>query len=323
MNVLSEFDGMRCGAMALQRAGLPITNYFASEVDKHAIKVANAIYPEGVSIGCVKSVCVAMLPKIDLLLGGSPCQGFSFSGKQAGTKAIINGREILVDSLVMYLMLKEAGAEFLSQSALFWEFVKTWQEVKAINPNAKFLLENVRMKREYLDLISRTLGVEPIEINSNLLSAQSRPRLYWTNIEGVTAPEDRGVFLKDILELGGQAVGAMRITGNHLKRIQTSTDVAKGFTAINPDKAVCMTARQYSNWKGTFVTNGRTGCYRKLTPRECARLQTVPEHHIDAMLASGVSDTQLYKMLGGRVDSRRDCTYFKFLHINVLTHNCV
>lgn len=203
MITLSLFDGHRCGAMAMQRAGLPISMYIASEIDKHAIQAARAVYPAGVDIGTVTNVNVDLLPDIDLLLGGSPCQGFSFSGQMAGTQAVINGQTVLVSTLEMYLALKQAGAEFLSQSALFWEYVRIWREVKARNPKAKFLLENVRMKREYLDLISRALGVEPIFINSALVSAQSRPRYYWTNIEGVTQPEDRGISMLSILENGG------------------------------------------------------------------------------------------------------------------------
>lgn len=136
---------------------------------------------------------------IDLLIGGSPCQGFSFAGKQAGTKANLNGVEILVTDQQTYLKLKEEGAEFLSQSHLFWEYVLILDHTKKHNPNVKFLLENVRMKKELLDMISNALGVKDVVINSSLVSAQNRHRHYWCNWE-VDQPDDKGILLRDIVE---------------------------------------------------------------------------------------------------------------------------
>lgn len=169
LNVLSLFDGMSCGQIALERARIKVNNYFASEIDKYAIQVAKHNYPNTQHIGDVTKVKASELPKIDLLIGGSPCQGFSFAGKQ------LNFED--------------------ERSKLFFEFVRL---LKECNPKY-FLLENVKMKKEYQDVITEHLGVEPIEINSNLLSAQNRKRIYWTNIPGVTIPNDKGILLKDIV----------------------------------------------------------------------------------------------------------------------------
>lgn len=169
LNVLSLFDGMSCGQIALQRLGIKVENYFASEIDKYAIQVAKHNFPNTKHIGSVVDVKGSDLPKIDLLIGGSPCQGFSFAGKQ------LNFDD--------------------PRSKLFFEFVRLKNEC---NPTY-FLLENVKMKKEYQDVITEYLGVEPIEINSNLLSAQNRKRIYWTNIPGVSIPNDKGILLKDIV----------------------------------------------------------------------------------------------------------------------------
>jgi len=169
LNVLSLFDGMSCGQIALQRVGIKVENYFASEIDKYAIKVTQHNYPDTIQLGSVVDVKGNDLPKIDLLIGGSPCQGFSFAGKQ------LNFED--------------------PRSKLFFEFVRLIKECKP----TYFLLENVKMKKEYQDVITEHLGVEPIEINSNLLSAQNRKRIYWTNIPGVSLPNDKGILLKDIV----------------------------------------------------------------------------------------------------------------------------
>jgi DNA (cytosine-5)-methyltransferase 3A len=176
INVLSLFDGMSCGQLVLQRAGIPVANYFASEIDKYAIKVTQKNFPSTYQLGDVENTSLWLLPKIDLLLGGSPCQGFSFAGKQ-----------LAFDD---------------PRSALFFEYVRILRELRERNPNIKFLLENVRMKKEYLDVITEMLGVEPICINSSLVSAQNRVRYYWTNIPNVRQPEDKGILLKDIVHEG-------------------------------------------------------------------------------------------------------------------------
>ena len=166
MNVLSLFDGMSCGQIALDKLGIKVNNYFASEIDKHAIKVTQHNYPNTIQLGDVMKVKGSDLPKIDLLIGGSPCQGFSFAGK---------------------------GLNFDDpRSKLFFEYVRLKNE---LNPKY-FLLENVKMKKEYQNIISGYLGVEPIMINSNLVSAQNRVRYYWTNIPVKGLPNDKSILLK-------------------------------------------------------------------------------------------------------------------------------
>lgn len=165
---------MSCGRLALERAGIPVANYYAAEIDKHAIKVALDNYPDTVQLGDVTKVKIADLPFVpDLIIGGSPCQGFSFAGKQ-----------LAFDD---------------PRSKLFFEFVRLVNEARMLNPNVKFMLENVKMKREFIAVISRYLGVKPVVINSSLVSAQNRVRYYWANFP-ITQPEDRGIFLRDILE---------------------------------------------------------------------------------------------------------------------------
>ena len=205
MNVLSLFDGMSCGQQALERAEIKVDKYFASEIDKYAIQVTMANYPKTIQLGSVVNVNGKDLPKIDLLIGGSPCQSFSFAGKRKGMSTK-DEQEIL--TLEHYLQLKEEGFEFEGQSYLFWEYMRLLNEV---NPTY-FLLENVMMGEKWEKILSKAIGVKPIMINSALLSAQNRQRLYWTNIglepQGlfgdlettVEQPKDKGILLKDILE---------------------------------------------------------------------------------------------------------------------------
>ena len=205
MNVLSLFDGMSCGQQALERAGIKVTNYFASEIDKHAIKVTMANYPNTIQLGSVVDIDGYSLPKIDLLIGGSPCQSFSFAGKRKGMSTK-DEQEIL--TLEHYLQLKAEGFEFEGQSYLFWEYMRLLNETKP----KYFLLENVEMGEKWERVLSKAIGVNGIHINSALVSAQNRKRIYWTNIGHepgglfgdlvckIQQPKDRGILLKDILE---------------------------------------------------------------------------------------------------------------------------
>jgi DNA (cytosine-5)-methyltransferase 3A len=205
MNVLSLFDGMSCGQQALERAGFKVDNYFASEIDKYGIQVTMANYPNTKQIGSVIDVDGYSLPKIDLLIGGSPCQSFSFAGKRKGMSTK-DEQEIL--TLEHYLQLKKEGYEFEGQSYLFWEYMRLLKEVKP----KYFLLENVMMGEKWEKILNRAIGVNPIEINSSLVSAQNRRRLYWTNIgmrsvglfgdleSIIEQPKDKGMLLKDILQ---------------------------------------------------------------------------------------------------------------------------
>ena len=194
MNVLSLFDGMSCGMIALDRLGIKVDNYYASEIDKYAMQVSAANYPEIIQVGDITRLDLSTLPQIDLVMGGSPCQGFSFAGKQ-----------LAFDD---------------PRSMLFFEFVKC---IKELNPKY-FLLENVRMKKEYLDIISEYMGVDPIFINSSLVSAQSRQRYYWTNIPNVEQPEERGIVLRDILE---DQPEPSNLTSNKPQRVGTHVEQVK------------------------------------------------------------------------------------------------
>ena len=272
MNVLSLFDGMSCGRIALERAGIQVTNYFASEIDKHAIKVAMHNYPDTQQLGDVTKWREWNLPKIDLLIGGSPCQGFSFAGKQ-----------LAFDD---------------PRSKLFFEFVECLKHFKPKH----FLLENVRMKKEHLQVITDMLGVEPIRINSNLVSAQNRDRYYWTNIPNVTQPCDRGIYLKDILQSDVEQKYFLTAAQRSWLKKNLEFQLSKKYSAIDPEKAITLVARMYANWAGNFILTrhriygaamrGRFDL-RKCTPVECERLQTVPDNY-----TSCVSDSQRYKMLG-------------------------
>lgn len=193
LTVLSLFDGMSCGAIALHEAGIPVKQYFASEIDRQAIRQTQHNFPDTIQLGSVTDVKVSDLPPIDLLIGGSPCQGFSFAGKQ------LNFSD--------------------PRSKLFFEYVRILREIQAYNPDVKFLLENVRMRTEYENVISKELGLFPVMINSSLVSAQNRVRLYWTNIAvrridnlfghtihtNIPPPSDRRIYLRDILDSNAES----------------------------------------------------------------------------------------------------------------------
>jgi DNA (cytosine-5)-methyltransferase 3A len=205
MNVLSLFDGMSCGQQALEMANIKVDQYFASEIDKYAIVVTMANYPNTIQLGSIIDLDGTKLPKIDLLIGGSPCQSFSFAGRRNG---MTTKSEVEILSLEHYLELKAEGYEFEGQSYLFWEYIRILNEVKP----TYFLLENVVMEERWQRVISKAIGVNPIEINSNLLSAQNRIRIYWTNIgmkpmglfgdllSIIEQPKDKKIYLKDILQ---------------------------------------------------------------------------------------------------------------------------
>ena len=354
---LSLFDGISCGQEALKRAGISTRIFLASEIEKYPKMITRKNHPLTVQLGDVTKIESVNLPPINLLMGGSPCQGFSFAGKQ------LNFDD--------------------PRSALFFEFVRLLKECK---PDY-FLLENVMMKQEYQDIISEHLGVKPIKICSSLLSAQSRKRLYWTNIPGVSQPKDKGILLKDVLEespedytlmssrfvnrnkdagclvdsdkpkastlsameyvkngrqgdyiLCGRIVGRkinpetgkrddynpdlkaeQRLEPRFDQKSGTLTTVQKdnvlivpeatkkGYTEIEDgdcfdatfinsktrrgrnmkDKSNCLTAANFDYMRYEHPT------YRKLTPIECERLQTLPDNYTE-----GVSNTQRYKGLG-------------------------
>lgn len=282
MNVLSLFDGMSCGQIALNNLGIKVDNYFASEIDKYAIQIAKKNFPDTIHVGDVtklsysdyrgclvrekESKYIVDIPnskRIDLIMGGSPCQGFSRAGK---------------------------GLDFEDpRSKLFFEFVRLIKECKP----KYFLLENVKMNSDSRDIISNYLGVQPIYIDSAVLSAQTRKRYYWTNIPYLLDPVDQRIKLKDIIQTEGELKGS---------KVDERMVTNKG-------KAYCLTARYAgATWWNSIERSQRTMIriedtsqgivnekynWRKLTPIECERLQTVPDNYTE-----GVSNAQRYKMIG-------------------------
>lgn len=228
MNILSLFDGISCGMVALERAGIKVDKYYSSEVDKYAIAISEKNYKKIVRLGDVKKWKDWDIDwsSIDLLIGGSPCQGFSFAGKQ------LNFED--------------------ERSKLFFEYVEILKHIKEQNPKVLFLLENVRMKKEYRDVITRFLKVEPILINSSLVSAQDRKRLYWTNIKGVEQPRDRGILLKDIIHEYTDFKYMLTDSQNEWLKKNGQFQLDKNYSSIDSEKAITMTARQYASWNGNF-----------------------------------------------------------------------
>jgi len=206
MNVLSLFDGMSCGQIALNKLGIKYDKYFACEIDKYAMQVTQHNFPDTIQLGDVQFVTKETFGnhKIDLVIGGSPCQGFSFAGK------MLNFDD--------------------PRSRLFFEYVRLVNELKP----KYFLLENVKMKQESKDIITEYMGVDPIEINSALVSAQTRKRLYWTNIPNVGQPEDKGIVLKDIIEDGMAGEAPVKHTDRNRRHLKD----------VN-DKSLCTSATMY------------------------------------------------------------------------------
>jgi DNA (cytosine-5)-methyltransferase 3A len=304
INVLSLFDGMSCGQIALGRCGIKVNNYFASEIDKHAIKVTQHNYPQTRQIGDVCGLQYeegalfhhqnnnplknggSSITNIDLLYGGSPCQGFSFSGKQ------LNFED--------------------PRSKLFFEFVRLVEEAKP----TYWMLENVKMKKEYQDVISEYLGVEPIEINSSLVSAQNRVRLYWANFD-IKQPQDKNIGLSDILEdnemiapsaIRGRRLNKATILGRRLDNRGKRQDYNKEIPitqclevrATNRNKSNCLTTVAKDNVLTTMDIGRHPNAFkdnlpfRYYTPKEYCRLQTVPENYFDGV----ASENQMRKMIG-------------------------
>ena len=226
INVLSLFDGMSCGQIALERLGIKVNKYYASEIDPYAISVTQYNYPDTIQLGDIREIKGKDLPSIDLIIGGSPCQGFSFSGHR------LNFDD--------------------PRSKLFFEYVRVLNECREINPNIYFLLENVRMSNKSKDVITKYMGVEPININSALVSAQSRNRLYWTNIPNVKQPQDRRIMLKDILE-DNAAADKYYLKQNQKDHVLDPTRLKKKYTAIDGDKALTLIG-SYPRLNGTHVT---------------------------------------------------------------------
>lgn len=276
MNVLSLFDGISCGMVALERAGIPVEKYVAYEIEPNAIKISKSNYPQIEHCGDVTTADFTQYRGFNLLIGGSPCQGFSSSGK---------------------------GLNFDDpRSKLFFEFVRALCEANPVY----FLLENVVMKQEWQDVISEYIGVHPIRIDSSLVSAQNRPRLYWTNIPGVVAPPDKGILLHDILEdiefshpgaIRGRRLNERRCRQDYDKNVKltqclevrSSADKSNCLTTVNKDNV--LTPLPPGRYPDAF--NNKELPFRYYTTVEYERLQTLPDGY-----TKGVSERAARKALG-------------------------
>lgn len=265
-NVLSLFDGMSCFQLALQKIGIKPAKYYASEIDKYAMKVTMANFPNTIQLGDVRNLDATQLDKIDIVAGGSPCQSFSFAGKRKGMSTIDN---IEITSLDQYLELKNNQFEFEGQSYLFWEYIRILKEVRKKNPNVLFLLENVMMSKKWQKVITQAIGINPIQINSSTLSAQNRNRLYWTNIAAqptgffgdlvctIPGPEDKGILLKDILEKNVSEKYFLSETSIKYLLKDTTKNYSDRLTFLNHrdnKKSTCITANHSKGVPYNMVT---------------------------------------------------------------------
>jgi DNA (cytosine-5)-methyltransferase 3A len=267
---------MSCCQIALNRLGVKDFEYYASEIEVGPIAVTQHNFPKTIQVGDVRNFKVKHIEQVFLVTGGSPCQSFSFAGKQKGMVTTTN---IEITSLKQYLKLKKEGFEFEGQSYLFWEFVRVVRESKT----KYFLLENVLMAKKWEEVISRELGVLPIHINSNLVSGQNRDRLYWTNIPNVSQPKDKNITFDTIS--GGKGAGHRGVWNNELGKY------VRRFTVRQDGKSNCLVTTPSS----TNLVQLPNGKVRLCTIEECEVLQTVPVGYTDV---PGISKTARYKMLG-------------------------
>ena len=270
MNVLSFFDGISCGQIALNRIGIIPENYYACEIKQHAIKCTQKNYPNTKQLGDVRNVHYTKIgievdiqrnqvrfieQNIDLFIGGSPCKGIST------------------------LNQKQQGLEH-KESILFYEWLRVLRQIQIENPNVKFLLENTHGNKIATDTITKELGVKPISINSKLVSAQNRPRYYWTNITGVKQPKDRNITTKDVFDFSGNLVDECRI--KWLESESGKKSIEKGYTRVNPyPKSGCITANGHKKWNENYIL--KNGEYRYLSQKELEILQTLPIGYTDSL----------------------------------------
>lgn len=272
LKILSLFDGMSCGQIAINKLGITDYEYYASEVDKHAIKVTQHNYPNTIQLGDITKLSYKdgvlysengefNVGKIDLLMGGSPCQSISNLGDKTG----LSGK-----------------------SSLFFNWLNIRDQV---NPT-HWLLENVKGSKDAINTITELVGGFKFEFNSSSVSAQERRRLYWCNISDIPQPKDKGLLLEDILEK--EPNGTEKLTPGRLKWLLSESgqkSIANRYTNIDPIKAKCLTARSDASWNCNYVT--RNGELTRLTPIEYERLQTVSDNY-----TSCVANGHRYKMLG-------------------------
>ena len=317
LRVLSLFDGMSCGQIALRELGIPIDAYYASEVDKFAIQQTQLNFPNTIQLGDVRNVDVKSVCEggnIDLLIGGSPCQSFSFAGKRVGMKTTENEE---IYTLERYLRLKQEGFEFEGQSYLFWEYMRILKELRRYNPNVLFLLENVEMGKKWERVLSEAIGIRGVHINSALVSAQNRRRIYWTNIRvgysgifgepytDIPQPADRGILLRDILEnevdekyfLSKNVVN--RITGRdrfNVKKLKCANDkgsaVMQSGSGNNSDMDLICVAMRGRNPENPSSRKAGIKTVQMLEPVEEGKTNCLTSVAKDNLIAYGLPDDQ-------------------------------
>lgn len=292
MNVLSVCDGISVAQLALKMAGISVNKYYASEIDKYAIAVTKHNFPNTKYLGDMENWRQWDIDwsSIDFLVGGTPCQGFSFAGAQ-----------LAFDD---------------PRSKLFFVYADILEHIKNHNPNVKFLLENVKMKKEYLSVITKTLGVDPEPINSALLSAQNRQRYYWANFP-ISQPADIGICLADVIENSEiDKSKAHCVDPDYYKDSMQTFPNKSGNQLVFAKKSLALLSTMYKenaksmikrNKKGWLVADNDLTAYRKLSPLECERLQTLPDCYTLVKDADGkqlVSDTQRYKGIGNAFNAK-------------------
>ena len=284
LRVLSLFDGISCGMVALERAGIPVEKYYASEIDTYAMKVSQKNYPQIIQLGDIEDInreTIKELGYIDLIIGGSPCQGLSSSN--------------------VWLKDGEYGVNGTGKSRLFWQYVRILNLVREINPNVKFLLENVGSASvKDKKVINETLGCIGVAFNSQLLSAQNRNRVYWTNFDFEVPTERKEIYMQDILEDSVSdkyyltqkmydCIMSPATKGWQSGKMEINLKIARPLTATMHKMHRADTDNYISTkYKPVDKTN-----VRRLTPLECERLQTLPDNYTE-----GISDTNRYKCIG-------------------------
>lgn len=264
---MSLFDGISCGKVALDRAGIKVKKYYASEIDKFAMQVSEKNHPDIIQLGDVTSWRSWDIDwkNVGLLIGGSPCQGFSFAGKQ------LNFND--------------------DRSKLFFVYVDILNHIKSVNPDVKFLLENVKMKAEWQDVISGYLGVKPIRINSALVSAAKRDRLYWANFD-VEMPDDKGITFDDINQHTTDWLSDTYI--DKVSKWKAQQDPIANTTFIGTNsKLPCLTARGYNQSHSGMILISDGNKYRYLTNNEAELAMTLPVDY-----TAGITDRERARCLG-------------------------
>jgi DNA (cytosine-5)-methyltransferase 3A len=283
-NVLSLFDGISGGYLALKRAGIDFNKYYASEICESAMTISKFRNKDIIQLGDIRNITKPMInDKIDMIIGGSPCQGFSFAGYRKG---MTQKEDIEITSLDHYLKLKAEGFEFVGQSYLFWEYIRLVKELKP----KYFLLENVLMNKKWMRIITRELGVLPIHINSNLVSFQNRDRLYWTNIPDVLLPTDLNINVGDVIP---GAIGGYGKRGTNKGKHHPNGKIKWELngTTRKDHKINCTTTSRSNNSMVTLLD----GSHRNLTVDEVEKGQTLPEGYTNV---PGVSQTQRWHGIG-------------------------